>query len=178
MPNINIPKNCFIEKNPVLRISSSNHSIIELGRYATVCKFHDFSVTQILREINFWESRRSKNVVFAIYRVLNFVNLVNCSLSKSAKIHKIQNSEPPNVLKWQILHFQNPLNWFHVKSEWQKNPEISTLWILDNYRWLGTPYQNVSFWERSFKKELFNNRRYSVHVFNASIEREGRGAAL
>ena len=28
-----------------------------------------------------------------------FVNLVNCSLSKSAKIHKNQNSEPQNVLK-------------------------------------------------------------------------------
>ena len=68
----------------------------------TVWKFQDFPVTQILREINFQESRRSETAVFAIFRVLNFVNLVNCRLSKSAKIHKNQNSEPPNV---QILHF-------------------------------------------------------------------------
>ena len=27
------------------------------------------------------------------------------------------------------MWFYNPQNWFHVKSEWQKNHEISTLWI-------------------------------------------------
>jgi len=46
---------------------------------------------------------------------------------KSAKMYKNQNSEPLNVLKWQILHFYNTQNWFHVKSEWQKNHEISAL---------------------------------------------------
>ena len=41
----------------------------------TVWKFHDFSVTQILREINFGECRSSKN---------------------AKKNHKKQNSEPQN----------------------------------------------------------------------------------
>ena len=30
--------------------------------------------------------------------------------SKGAKMLKSQNSEPQNVLKWQILHFKNPQN--------------------------------------------------------------------
>ena len=38
-----------------------------------ICKFHDFLVTQILREINFGESRSSKNAVFAIFGALNLV---------------------------------------------------------------------------------------------------------
>ena len=39
----------------------------------TVWTFQDFSVTQILREINFRESRRSKFAVFVIVEDLNFV---------------------------------------------------------------------------------------------------------
>ena len=50
-------------------------------RYFTaVWKFQDFSVTQILREINFGECRTSKTAFFAILRALNFVNLLNYSL--------------------------------------------------------------------------------------------------
>ena len=40
----------------------------------TMWKYHGFSVIQILREINFGESRSSKTAVFAIFWVLNFVN--------------------------------------------------------------------------------------------------------
>ena len=40
-------------------------------------KFRDFSVTQILREMNLGESRASINAVFAILGVLNLVILVN-----------------------------------------------------------------------------------------------------
>ena len=39
-----------------------------------------FSVTRILREINFGESRSSKTGVFAISGALNFVNLVHFSV--------------------------------------------------------------------------------------------------
>ena len=41
-----------------------------------------FFVTQILREINFGESRSSETAVFAIFRALNFVNLVNIRFQK------------------------------------------------------------------------------------------------
>ena len=48
----------------------------------TVWKFHDFSITQTLREINFWESRTSKTAIFAIFWALTLVNLVIFSLPK------------------------------------------------------------------------------------------------
>ena len=51
-------------------------------------KFQDFSVTQILREINFEESRSYKSAVFAIIEALNFVNLVNYSLQMVQKLQK------------------------------------------------------------------------------------------
>ena len=62
-------------------------------------KFQDFSITQILREINFEDSRMAKTAIFAILRAVNFVQMVNFSLKKSTKIHKNQNSESLNVVK-------------------------------------------------------------------------------
>ena len=38
----------------------------------TVWKFQDFYATQILREINFWDSVSSKTAIFAILKALNF----------------------------------------------------------------------------------------------------------
>ena len=65
----------------------------------TVWKIHNYSVIQILHEINFRECRSSKTTFFAIIGALNFVILVNFSL------HKNQNLEPVNVLKGLILQF-------------------------------------------------------------------------
>ena len=45
---------------------------------------------QILREINFGESRSSKIAIFAILGPMNFVNLVNCCLQKMQKSIKIK----------------------------------------------------------------------------------------
>ena len=56
-------------------------------------KFHEFSIPKILREINFEDSKIAKTAIFAILRAVNFVQMVNFSLQKSAKIHKNQNSE-------------------------------------------------------------------------------------
>ena len=47
-----------------------------------VWKFQYFSITQILREINFGESSNSNSAIFAILGVLNFVYLVDFSLQK------------------------------------------------------------------------------------------------
>ena len=55
----------------------------------TVWKFQDFSVTQILREANFGKSTRCKTATFTKLGVQKFL--------------KNQNSEPLNLLKWQIL---------------------------------------------------------------------------
>ena len=38
----------------------------------SVCKFENFPVTQILREINFGDSRSLKTAIFAILEALNF----------------------------------------------------------------------------------------------------------
>ena len=62
----------------------------------------DFCNTQILREINFGDSRSAKTAVFALLGSVNFVHLVKIR-KIGAKIHENQISEPLNVLKWQIL---------------------------------------------------------------------------
>ena len=46
----------------------------------TVWKFQDFCITEILREINFEDSRSAKSAVFAILGAVNFVHLLNFSL--------------------------------------------------------------------------------------------------
>ena len=51
----------------------------------TVWKFHDFSINQILREINFGESRSAETAIFVIFGALNSVDLVNSSLQKVQK---------------------------------------------------------------------------------------------
>ena len=53
-------------------------------------KFRDFSVTQILREMNLGESRASINVVFAILGALNLVILVNFISQKVENVIKIK----------------------------------------------------------------------------------------
>ena len=63
--------------------------------------FQDFSVTQILREINFGVSRSSKTAVFAILEALNSVELVYFSLQEVYKFIRIktQNLSRVNVTK-------------------------------------------------------------------------------
>ena len=84
-----------------LFIELQKHAIVHISYdpNITVWKFHDFSVTQILREINFGASRNFKTGVFAILEALNFVNLVTFSMPKTAKIHKNQNSEASKCVK-------------------------------------------------------------------------------
>ena len=76
----------------------------------SVWKIQNFSVTQILREINFGDSRSAKCAISTHSEGLNFVNLVDFSLQKVQKFIKNQVSEPLNVSKWLILHFKNPNN--------------------------------------------------------------------
>ena len=62
--------------------------------FLAVWKFQDFSVTQILREINVGESRNSKTAVFAI---LEFWQFSKFQITKSAKINENQNSASKSV---------------------------------------------------------------------------------
>ena len=52
------------------------------GWEAVEVKYSQFSVTQILREINFGESRSSKTEVLAILGALKMINLESLSLQK------------------------------------------------------------------------------------------------
>ena len=88
----------------------------------SVCRIVQLPIWNIghyLREINIGEFRSWKKYVFVIFRDLNFVNMVNISLLK--------------VQKFTRIKIQSLQNWFHVKSVWQKNPEISMLccWVKD-----------------------------------------------
>ena len=57
------------------------------------------SVTQILREINFRESRSSKSAFFAILEALIFVDLMNFSLLKVQNVMKNQHSRAFKCVK-------------------------------------------------------------------------------
>ena len=65
------------------------------------------------------------------------------------------------MLKWLILHFKNPQNWFHVKSDWYKNHEISTLCPTSSatYDNLTMPQQFHTWF---YKIHLRNNKRANL----------------
>ena len=75
-----------------------------------------FSVKSVLAYFG-----RSKTVFSSILEALNFDVCGNFLLKWS---------------KWQFWGFlKNDQNWFHVKSEWQKNLEIFTLWKTNIFFW-------------------------------------------
>ena len=55
-----------------------------------MCKFQDFPVIQILREINFRQTRSCKTAVFVIFKAVNYADLVNSNLQNMQKVTKIQ----------------------------------------------------------------------------------------
>lgn len=106
----------------------SQHYFLRLSEFPPQCeKF------KIYLSFRFHVKSNSENLKFlpklpfwAMLGALNFVNLVNLSLQK---VQQYNNSEPLNVLKRQILHFQIPQNCFHVNSEgrkirYQRGPEV------------------------------------------------------
>ena len=74
-------------RNRVFKICRVTNFNLEVD---TVWKFHDFSITKILREFNFGETRGSKNAILAILGALEFVNLVKITLQKVQKFIKIK----------------------------------------------------------------------------------------
>ena len=91
----------------LFRFGTLYHSIYKTNNECmvrTVWNFQDFVVIQILRETNFEEPQCLK-LPFLPFLGYEFCLCCKFQPSKSAKIHKTTNSEPLNVLKWQILHF-------------------------------------------------------------------------
>ena len=112
-------------------MSSLNFTFWKFLEHSAELKFHDFSITQILREINFGDCTSAKSAILSYFKALDeFLFLwifaffkVECSFDT---IQRLKNGKKTAVLRnYYILQ-----NWFHVKSEGQKNPEFSTLWTL------------------------------------------------
>ena len=72
------------------------------AKECTVWKFHDFSITQILREINFGDSRSTKSANLTNWEVLNLDNseFLHFLKVEIRQIHKNQN--PKNGKKGQF----------------------------------------------------------------------------
>ena len=75
---------------------------------STVWKFHEFSINQILREINFGNSRSAKSAVFAIFEALNFVTFGEFQPSKRANFHEIENLQSICVKKGRLCTSRIP----------------------------------------------------------------------
>ena len=113
--------------------SCQNDSILEfplhlwLAEGMEIWKFF----TQILREINFWDSRSAESAIFRIWLLIftNFctfwwLKLTNC---QSFLIFRALNFV--NLANFRFWDSEIAQLWFHVKFEWQKNSVISTLCV-------------------------------------------------
>ena len=69
---------------------NSNGGGLDACPLATLQKFHDFAITQILHEINFEDSRSAKSVILTYCMYLYFDSFTFCRLKST----KIKNSEP------------------------------------------------------------------------------------
>ena len=81
---------------------------------STVWKFHDFSITQILREINFAYSKIAKSAISSVLEALN-LDYGNFCPSNITKNCELQNSFTSDLEKWNFLRLQSHRNCFHVK---------------------------------------------------------------
>ena len=70
----------------------------------TVWKFHNFSITEILREIRFWYSRSAKSAIFTYLEALKLI-LINFWGSRSAKSAISKHLEALNFDFCEFLHF-------------------------------------------------------------------------
>ena len=76
---------------------------------ATVWKFHHFSINQILREINFNVSTRSKTAIFAFLEGLNFDfhDFLHFLKARISKIRTIQTPQNGTNGSFRIPRFFN-----------------------------------------------------------------------
>ena len=82
-------------------------------REGTVWKFQEF--------LSLWFYVKSLLADFRSFEFW-FLRISNFKMSKNPQ--QIQNSEPLQLFNFAVFWHQNDQNWFHVKSEWQKNTEI------------------------------------------------------
>ena len=69
--------------------------MLNANKVDTGWKFHDFSITQILREINFWDSRSAKSAI------LTHSEAQKCNFDEFLHFMKAE--------IYKMNHFQSPL---------------------------------------------------------------------
>ena len=106
-----------------LRVASYDVSFIFTSRK----KYFIFSVSQVLREIKVSKCSVSNVAIFHIERLSIVIIMIFCTFwrLKFAK-STIKASEMAKTKLSELLNFPN---WFHVKSECQRNPAISTICV-------------------------------------------------
>ena len=81
----------------------------------TVWKFHDFSITQILREFNFGESRKTNSAILTHSETLN-LNVYDFLLLLRTEIYQMSIiRNPVNCKNGNFRTFRFYKSWFHVK---------------------------------------------------------------
>ena len=114
----------------------------------TVWKFHDFPITQILREINFEYFRSAKSAILTHLEALNFdfffyffYFIFILTRFECWHLPKVEYSELQKMQNRHFLNFKSLLLWFHVKFDRQKNPGF-VFQILDQHL---KPYKNICY---------------------------------
>ena len=123
-------------------------------------KFQDFSTTQIIREINFRDSRKAKSATFWdiggsefwIFELHEFVPFLK------AEIYQISNFLSLKMAKVAVLEHLESTELFHLKSKWQKNPELSTLWKLRN--------STATSFSQKFRQMTISLRNFAISWFD------------
>ena len=86
-----------------------------------MCKFQDFSASQILRELNFCHFEAPKTAILTFWTAQNFAlmgdfDIFKCEMFPKIKIQNLQ------IVKVAVFDFENPAKIdFPVNSRWQKN---------------------------------------------------------
>ena len=128
-----------------------------------IANFHTiYESFGMLLEMNFGRFQKLKNCHFDHFsyyemRFWGTFHIWNCQ-----KFPNIQNSELLKWSKWLFLGFQNDQNWFHIKFQWQKNLESSTLWYLLNSTCSESLIRAISFSVQCVSSRIFLLLRFYV----------------
>ena len=112
-----------LKEHPVESLTILNSSIV---KNSTV------KITEI-SSCRFYVKSKLSNVenekpLFQQIESLWILILINSWSFLRPKLAKLSNFTAPKMAKMAVYKFQIIQNWFHVKSQWLKNAESSTLW--------------------------------------------------
>ena len=137
--NINFERFQTQDFSGFLTHSSTHGNEKTMGIAYTMWNSYEFSITHILREINFvicpvciwshfpatqiwwnqlWLISEGKNCYFTILEAFNFDFFEKFTLENVKNYQKLKIQTFKNSFKGQFLGLHSDQNWFHVKYEW------------------------------------------------------------